>query len=83
MTRGRLTECGPSGSQNHGRSKSRRKKNLKCYNCVMRGNVTKECWNNMKNGEKTSKAKLCLSLSWRLGLCTFPLRNVPYKTRIP
>ena len=37
MTRGRLMERGSSGSQNHGRSKSRSKKNVKCYNCVKRG----------------------------------------------
>ena len=52
MTRGRSTECGPSGSQNHGRSKSRRKKNIKCYVCGMKGHVKKECWNDKKNGEK-------------------------------
>jgi len=56
MTRSRLTERGPSGSQNHVRSKSRRKKNLKCYSCGMRGHLKKECWNNKKNGEKTSEA---------------------------
>ncbi|KAH9672571.1 hypothetical protein KPL70_017783 [Citrus sinensis] len=33
LTRGRSEERGPSGSQNHGRSKSRSKKNVKCYNC--------------------------------------------------
>ncbi|KAH9752597.1 hypothetical protein KPL71_014753 [Citrus sinensis] len=33
VTRRRSTERGPSGSQNHGRSKSISKKNVKCYNC--------------------------------------------------
>ena len=33
MTRGRSTERGPSGSHNHGRSKSRSRKNVKCYGC--------------------------------------------------
>ena len=33
VTRGRSTERGLSGSHNHGRSKSRSKKNVKCYNC--------------------------------------------------
>jgi len=56
MTRGRSTKRGPSGSRNHGSSKSQRKKNLKCYSCGMRGHLKKECWNNKKNGEKTSEA---------------------------
>ena len=55
MMRGRSTERGSSGSQNHGRSKSRRRKNLKCYNCGMRGHTKKECWHNKKSGEKNSE----------------------------
>ncbi|KAH9651076.1 hypothetical protein KPL70_026612 [Citrus sinensis] len=43
VTRGRSTERGSSGSHNHGRSKFRSKKNVKCYNCGK-----KECWNNQK-----------------------------------
>ncbi|KAH9687520.1 Integrase catalytic domain-containing protein [Citrus sinensis] len=37
VTRGRSTERGLSGSHNHGRSKSRSKKNVKCYNCGKKG----------------------------------------------
>ncbi|KAH9800564.1 hypothetical protein KPL71_000708 [Citrus sinensis] len=51
VTRGRSTERGPSGSQNHGRSKSRSKKNVKCYNCGKKGHVKKECWSNQKRRE--------------------------------
>lgn len=43
VTRGRSTERGPSGSQNHGRSKFRSKKNVKCYNCGKKGHVKTEC----------------------------------------
>ena len=55
MTRGRSTKCGSSGSQNHGRSKSQSKKNLKCYNCGMRGHLKKDCWQK-KGGANNSKA---------------------------
>ncbi|RDX94489.1 hypothetical protein CR513_23120, partial [Mucuna pruriens] len=55
MTRGRSMERGSSGSQNHGKSKSRRRKNLKCYNCDMRGHL-KDCWHNKKNGGKNYEA---------------------------
>jgi len=64
MTRGRSTKLGPNGSQNHGRSKSQRKKNIKCYGCGMKGHVKKECWNNKKNGEKnfaTSTSQGCVA----------------------
>ena len=56
MMRGRSMEHGSSGSQNHGRSKSRRRKNFKCYNCGMRGHLKKDCWQNKKNGGKNSEA---------------------------
>ena len=56
MVRGRSTECGSSGSQSHGRSKSRRRKNVRCYNCGMRGHLKKECWYNNKNAEKSHDA---------------------------
>ena len=39
-----------SGSQNHGRSKSRSKKNVKCYNCGKRGHFKNECRLLKKNG---------------------------------
>ncbi|KAH9784261.1 hypothetical protein KPL71_009581 [Citrus sinensis] len=48
VTRGRSKKRGPSGSQNHGRSKSRSKKNVKCYNCGKKEHVKKECWSNQK-----------------------------------
>ena len=50
MTRGRSMERGPSGSHNHGRSKSRSKKNIKCYCCGKKGHVKSECWLNKKSG---------------------------------
>jgi hypothetical protein len=56
MARGRSTERGSSGSQDRGRSKSQRRKNFKCYSCGMRGHYKRECWNNKRNGEKTSEA---------------------------
>ena len=43
VTRGRLTKRGLSGSHNHGRSKSKSKKNVKCYNCGKKWHVKKEC----------------------------------------
>ena len=43
VTRGRSTERGPSGNHNHGISKSRSKKNIKCYNCGKKEHVKKEC----------------------------------------
>lgn len=54
MTRGRSTERGSSGSQNHGRSKSRSKKNIKCYNCGKKGHVKKDCWSKKKSGDPES-----------------------------
>ena len=48
MTRGRSTERGSSRSHNHGRSKSRSKKNVKYYNCDKKRHIKKEYWNNKK-----------------------------------
>ncbi|KAH9706497.1 hypothetical protein KPL70_012225 [Citrus sinensis] len=65
VTRGRSTEHGPSGSQNQGRSKSRSKKNVKCYKCGKKGHVKKECWSNQKRREgkepESSNAQGCVA----------------------
>ena len=42
VTRGRSAERGPNGSHNHGRSKFKSKKNIKCYNCGKKWHVKKE-----------------------------------------
>ncbi|KAE8688623.1 hypothetical protein F3Y22_tig00110962pilonHSYRG00058 [Hibiscus syriacus] len=47
--RGRSTERDQSSSHKHGRSKSRSKKNLKCYNCGKKGHLKKDCWSLNKN----------------------------------
>ncbi|KAL4283007.1 hypothetical protein GQ457_16G004330 [Hibiscus cannabinus] len=49
VMRERSTERGQSSSHNHGRSKSRSKKNLKCYNCGKKGHLKKDCWSLPKN----------------------------------
>ncbi|KAK8991373.1 hypothetical protein V6N11_062388 [Hibiscus sabdariffa] len=49
VMRGRSTERGQSSSHNHGRSKSRSKKNLKCYTCGKKGHLKKDCWSLPKN----------------------------------
>ena len=65
MTRERSTERDPSESYNHGRSKSRSKKNIKCYNYVKKWHVKKECWSNhkRKDGKKpeSSNAQGCVA----------------------
>ena len=48
-------KCGSSGSQNHGRSKSKSKKNIKCYNCGKRGHFKNECKLFKKNGDFKGK----------------------------
>ena len=45
MTRERSIEIGSNGRQRHGRSKSRSKKNIKCYKCDKKGHLEKDCWN--------------------------------------
>ncbi|KAF2291279.1 hypothetical protein GH714_022225 [Hevea brasiliensis] len=52
MMRGRSMARGSSGSQNHSRSKSRSKKNFKCYHCGKRGHVKKDCWHYKNTVEK-------------------------------
>ncbi|KAE8691385.1 Oligouridylate binding protein 1B isoform 1 [Hibiscus syriacus] len=49
MMRRRSTERGQSNSHKHGRSKSRSKKNLKCYNCGKNGHLKNDCWGLNKN----------------------------------
>ena len=44
-----------SGSQNHGRSKSRSKKNVKCYNYGKRGHFKNECRLLKNNGDLKGK----------------------------
>ena len=51
MTRVRSMECGPSGSHNHGKSKSRNKKNIKYHYCGKKGHIKKECCYLQKNGK--------------------------------
>ncbi|KAJ0081676.1 hypothetical protein Patl1_10255 [Pistacia atlantica] len=53
MMRGRSMKRGSSRSHNHDRSKSRSKKNVKCYHCGKQGHVKKDCWHYKKNTEKT------------------------------
>ena len=48
-------ERGSSRSQNHDRSKSRSKKNVKCYNCDKRGHFKNECRLLKKNGDSKRK----------------------------
>ena len=56
---------GPSRSHNHGRLKSKSKKNIKCYSCGKKGNVKKDCWNNQKRREgkepESSNAQGCVA----------------------
>ncbi|KAH9802840.1 retrovirus-related pol polyprotein from transposon TNT 1-94-like protein [Citrus sinensis] len=65
VTRGRSTERGPNGSQNHGRLKSRSKKNVKCYSYGKKGHVKKECWSNQKRRDgkepESSNAQGCVT----------------------
>ena len=65
VTRGRSTERGPNGSHNHGRSKSRNKKNVKCFNCGKKWHVKKECYNYQKRRDdkdhESSNAQGCVA----------------------
>ncbi|PON75346.1 Zinc finger, CCHC-type, partial [Parasponia andersonii] len=53
--RGRSIKRGPSGSQSHSRSKSRSKKNVKCYHCGKKGHIKRECWQLKKNRDSRGK----------------------------
>ncbi|RDX80297.1 hypothetical protein CR513_39162, partial [Mucuna pruriens] len=82
MTRGRSIECGSSGNQNHGRSKSRRIKNLKCYNCGMREHLKKDCWHNKKNGGKNfepSTSQGCVASTLDDGLILYSKAEITSK----
>ncbi|GJW93196.1 gag-pol polyprotein [Tanacetum coccineum] len=43
VTRGRSMELSSSGSHNHGKSKTRKKKNFKCYKYCKQGHLKKDC----------------------------------------
>ncbi|KAE8716977.1 cytochrome P450 71A9-like [Hibiscus syriacus] len=45
----RAEQRGQSNSHKYGRSKSRSKKNLKCYNCGKKVHLKKDCWSLNKN----------------------------------
>ena len=65
VTRERSMERNSSRSHNHGRSKLRSTKNVKCYNCGKKGHVKKEYWNNPKRREgkdpESSNAQRCVA----------------------
>jgi len=63
MSRGRSTEHGYSGSQMQGRSKSRSKKTMKCYNCGRKGHFKRDCWfkKGIENITESSKPQGCVA----------------------
>ncbi|KAK9103029.1 hypothetical protein Sjap_020283 [Stephania japonica] len=46
----KINERDPNGSHNHGRSKSKSKKNFKCYKRGKKGHLKKDCWS-LKNSD--------------------------------
>jgi len=56
MTRGRSMERDSSGSHSQGKSKSRGRKNFKCYQCGKKGHVKKDCWHYKKSKEQATEA---------------------------
>jgi hypothetical protein len=63
MSRGRSTERGSSGSQMQGRSKSRSKKTVKCYNYDRKGHFKRDCWfkKGIENIVESSKPQGCVA----------------------
>jgi hypothetical protein len=63
VSRGRSAERGSSGSQRQGRSKSRSKKTVKCYNCGIKGHFKKDCWfkKGIENTAESSKPQGCVA----------------------
>ncbi len=45
VTKGRSTKHGQNSKLNHGKSKSKSKKHLKCHFCSKKGHLKNECWN--------------------------------------
>jgi hypothetical protein len=63
MSRERSTERGSNGSQMQGRSKSRSKKTVKCYNCSRKGHFKRDCWFKkvIENNVDLSKPQGCVA----------------------
>ena len=62
MSRGRSTKRGCSRSQRQGRSKSRSKKTVKCYNCGRKGHFKNDYWfkKGIENIVESSKPQGCV-----------------------
>ncbi|GJU56830.1 gag-pol polyprotein [Tanacetum coccineum] len=71
--RGRSMESGSSGSHNHGKSKTGKKKNFKCFKCGKPGNFSKDC-----RGLNTSYAQGNVTITSEDGnalCCEAPVAN--------